>query len=289
MITWRASAALAPITQQRPRDRSSTRSTLRPPPRAPAGAPRFRAAAPALPDEEGVDRRAAGGEEPIPFAAAEGQVGDDLREVDLPDQLAIWRIAVHAVAGARPDVALGIHPEAVRHAGDDLGEDAAVGQAGALHHIEGDDVVRAARAVADPVSATYRLRSSGRRPTCWACPSCPGCRPSGWRSRRSGRASWPCRAGPYVITGDAVSCYENLEGDPAKKLKYLPIGLFTDLLAAWNSMARIEAKAQAAGTGSCPPATSGSSSIAPIRRPPKGAGLAAAGRPRERRGPRKAR
>ncbi|HSB81694.1 MAG TPA: N-acyl homoserine lactonase family protein [Candidatus Methylomirabilis sp.] len=51
-------------------------------------------------------------------------------------------------------------------------------------------------------------------------------------------------AGPYVIAGDAVSCYENLEGDPAKKLKYLPTGIFTDLLATWNSMALIDAKAQ---------------------------------------------
>jgi glyoxylase-like metal-dependent hydrolase (beta-lactamase superfamily II) len=50
-------------------------------------------------------------------------------------------------------------------------------------------------------------------------------------------------AGPYVITGDAVSCYENLEGDPAKKLKYLPTGIYTDLRAMWNSMALIDAKA----------------------------------------------
>lgn len=47
-----------------------------------------------------------------------------------------------------------------------------------------------------------------------------------------------------AITGDAVSCSENLEGDPAKKLKYLPTGIFTDLLATWNSMALIEVKAQ---------------------------------------------
>ena len=50
-------------------------------------------------------------------------------------------------------------------------------------------------------------------------------------------------AGPYVITGDAVSSYRNLEGDPAKKLKYLPTGIFTDLLAMWNSMALIDEKA----------------------------------------------
>lgn len=49
--------------------------------------------------------------------------------------------------------------------------------------------------------------------------------------------------GPYVITGDAVSCYENLHGDLAKRLKYLPTGIYTDLLAMWNSMALIDAKA----------------------------------------------
>jgi len=49
--------------------------------------------------------------------------------------------------------------------------------------------------------------------------------------------------GPYVITGDAVACYENLEGEPARGLKYLPTGIYTDVIAMWNSMALIDAKA----------------------------------------------
>ena len=49
--------------------------------------------------------------------------------------------------------------------------------------------------------------------------------------------------GPYVIASDAVACYENVAGDPAKGLKYLPTGIFTDLIAMWNSMALIDAKA----------------------------------------------
>ncbi|MHB8985095.1 MAG: hypothetical protein ACYC38_04070, partial [Eubacteriales bacterium] len=49
--------------------------------------------------------------------------------------------------------------------------------------------------------------------------------------------------GPYVITGDAVACYEKLEGDPAKGLKYIPTGIYTDLIAMWNSMALIHSKA----------------------------------------------
>jgi N-acyl homoserine lactone hydrolase len=50
--------------------------------------------------------------------------------------------------------------------------------------------------------------------------------------------------GPYVITGDAVACYENLAGDPARGLKYLPTGIYIDLLAMWNSMALIDAQAE---------------------------------------------
>jgi glyoxylase-like metal-dependent hydrolase (beta-lactamase superfamily II) len=49
--------------------------------------------------------------------------------------------------------------------------------------------------------------------------------------------------GPYVITGDAVACYANLEGDPTHGLTYLPTGIYTDLLAMWSSMALIDAKA----------------------------------------------
>lgn len=50
-------------------------------------------------------------------------------------------------------------------------------------------------------------------------------------------------AGPYVLTGDAVSCYENLAGDPTRKLPYIPTGIFVDLSAMWNSMARIDTAA----------------------------------------------
>jgi len=49
--------------------------------------------------------------------------------------------------------------------------------------------------------------------------------------------------GPYVITGDAASCYENFAGDPARKLPYIPTGIFIDLPDMWNSLARIDAAA----------------------------------------------
>ena len=50
--------------------------------------------------------------------------------------------------------------------------------------------------------------------------------------------------GPYIITGDAVACYDNLRGDPEKGLKFLPTGIFVDLFAMWNSMELIHKKAQ---------------------------------------------
>ena len=41
--------------------------------------------------------------------------------------------------------------------------------------------------------------------------------------------------GTYVITGDAVACYENLIGDPAKKQKYILNGVYQDMVAMWKS------------------------------------------------------
>lgn len=41
--------------------------------------------------------------------------------------------------------------------------------------------------------------------------------------------------GPYVFAGDAVACYENLQGNPAKNQKYLMLGIFVDMFAAWKS------------------------------------------------------
>ncbi len=46
--------------------------------------------------------------------------------------------------------------------------------------------------------------------------------------------------GHYVIAGDAVSCYENLTGDRKQGLPYLVIGLFTDMVEAWESLKKID-------------------------------------------------
>ncbi len=41
--------------------------------------------------------------------------------------------------------------------------------------------------------------------------------------------------GTYVITGDAVACYENLLGEPEKNLKYIPNGVYYNLGDMWKS------------------------------------------------------
>jgi N-acyl homoserine lactone hydrolase len=46
--------------------------------------------------------------------------------------------------------------------------------------------------------------------------------------------------GPYVICGDAVPQYGNLEGAPKEHLPYLMSGIYTDMEAMWKSFERID-------------------------------------------------
>jgi N-acyl homoserine lactone hydrolase len=46
-------------------------------------------------------------------------------------------------------------------------------------------------------------------------------------------------SGKYIIAGDAVFVYENLKGDPAAHLPYLPIGRFVNYFDMWNSIEAI--------------------------------------------------
>ena len=46
--------------------------------------------------------------------------------------------------------------------------------------------------------------------------------------------------GPYVITGDAVFKYANLEGAPEERLPFLMSGIYTDMLAMWKSFELID-------------------------------------------------
>jgi glyoxylase-like metal-dependent hydrolase (beta-lactamase superfamily II) len=46
--------------------------------------------------------------------------------------------------------------------------------------------------------------------------------------------------GPYVIAGDSVPHYGNLMGAPEERLPYLMAGVYTDMLAMWNSFELID-------------------------------------------------
>lgn len=46
--------------------------------------------------------------------------------------------------------------------------------------------------------------------------------------------------GPYVIPGDAAARFWNLEGDPKERQPYFLSGIYTDMLAMWKSLERID-------------------------------------------------
>lgn len=48
------------------------------------------------------------------------------------------------------------------------------------------------------------------------------------------------RKGPYVITGDAVNTYANLNGSPGERQRYLMNGYYTDLKAMWQSFEMVD-------------------------------------------------
>ena len=94
-----------------------------------------------------IERRRSADEQAVALGAAEGDVGDHLRDEDLADQRAVGVVAVDALAGARPDAALPVDAEAVEEAGGRFGEDLAALQALA---VGGDgEAADVARAVLD--------------------------------------------------------------------------------------------------------------------------------------------
>src|SRR4051812_44709121 len=70
----------------------------------------------------GIQRRAAGHEEPVPLGAAEADVAANLRQLDLADAFSVGGknmnpvVAVADPAGAGPDVSFDIRPDPVREA-----------------------------------------------------------------------------------------------------------------------------------------------------------------------------
>src|SRR2546422_9144609 len=65
------------------------------------------------PHEDRVERRRRGDEQAVALGAAEAEIGDHLGNVDLAEESAVRAVAMDAIAGARPDVAANIEPEAV--------------------------------------------------------------------------------------------------------------------------------------------------------------------------------
>src|SRR5215218_3137830 len=99
-----------------------------------------------------VKRLARRHEELVPPCAAEADVGADLRQADLANALAVGREDVDAVvavahpAGADPDVALLVAADAVAEAAFPaevhVAEGARVAEAGAVHVVAPDDILR---------------------------------------------------------------------------------------------------------------------------------------------------
>src|SRR5882724_701163 len=65
------------------------------------------------PHEDRVERRRRGDEQAVSLGAAEADIGDHLGNADLAQESAVRAVAMDAIAGARPDVAAYIEPEAV--------------------------------------------------------------------------------------------------------------------------------------------------------------------------------
>src|SRR5689334_14172268 len=74
-------------------------------------------------EAQAVQRTCSGDEQVVALGAAEGEVGDDLRNMQLADQGAVRVEAVHAVVGGSPDAASIVEPHAVEASRVARGED----------------------------------------------------------------------------------------------------------------------------------------------------------------------
>src|SRR5262245_56837077 len=75
-----------------------------------------------LADISRIERCRRRDEQPVALCAAEADVRHHLRNQDLAQKLAARGETVNAVAGAGPDIAVRVEPEAVGQSGADLGE-----------------------------------------------------------------------------------------------------------------------------------------------------------------------
>src|SRR5207245_9414688 len=112
------------------------------------------------PHEDRVERRRRGDEQAVPLGAAEADIGDHLGNVDLAEESAVRAVAMDAIAGARPDVAAHIEPEAVEESRIAGRKDIATRERAAIRaHREAPDM-----AGAHPLAGSAAV-AGGREPT----------------------------------------------------------------------------------------------------------------------------
>src|ERR1700730_5040224 len=73
-------------------------------------------------DVHGIERRGGRDKDPVPFWAAESQIGYRFRHPYFSEANALRRITMHAITGARPNITLVIDPKTVCQAGRNLGK-----------------------------------------------------------------------------------------------------------------------------------------------------------------------
>src|SRR5262245_57501945 len=100
-----------------------------------------------LREVDGVERGRATDEEAVALGAAEAHVRHRLRHLDLAEERAVGRVAVHALASAGPHVTVGVEAEAVEQAGAAGRKHLATRELGAGADAEAADVPRPIRIV----------------------------------------------------------------------------------------------------------------------------------------------
>src|SRR3989449_10335844 len=98
------------------------------------------------PHEDRVERRRRGDEQAVALGAAEANIGDHLGNVDLAEESTVRAVAMDAIAGARPDVAAYVEPEAVEESRIAGRKDLATRERAAIRaHREAPDMAGGAR------------------------------------------------------------------------------------------------------------------------------------------------
>ena len=90
---------------------------------------------------DGVERRMSADEQTVAGGTTKADIGDFLRHRNLADQIAARGEALHAVAGARPDIAVDVDPESIGNARRHVGQNPAVPQPAVVGDIEAADVM----------------------------------------------------------------------------------------------------------------------------------------------------